>query len=281
MLTIAIPQKGDNNFPGWNALEKENNQDGPKVFLLIKDNKGNMINTIEGTNKKGFNRVNWKLDYPNKSGERLEVSERRNSFRRGGVMVTPGSYTVTLVKRVDGITTALQGPKEFKVIPMYDGALKRKSFEEVNQFREEVFIFQQDLTATNMTLSTSLKQINAMQRSANKASKPSDNLFKKINDVRINLLAIEKSLSGDKIKGEIGERSDPTPNDARFIGIRALSNTYGPTGNHKGAMGRAKKQLSGIKAKLQNIAENIIPELEQELKKAGAPWIEGQGLIKN
>jgi photosystem II stability/assembly factor-like uncharacterized protein len=274
-------KKGDNNFPGWNALEKENNQEGPKVFLLIKDNNGNMINTIEGTNKKGFNRVNWKLDYPNKSGERLEVSERRNSFRRGGVMVTPGNYTVTLVKRVNGVTTALQGPKEFKVIPMYDGALKRKSFEEVNQFREEVFIFQQDLTATSMTLSTSLKQINAMQRSANKASKPSDNLFKKINDVRINLLAIEKSLSGDKIKGEIGERSDPTPNDARFIGIRALSNTYGPTGNHKGAMSRAKKQLSGIKAKLQNIAENIIPELEQELKKAGAPWIEGQGLIKN
>ncbi len=151
----------------------------------------------------------------------------------------------------------------------------------LRQFREEVFIFQQDLTATNMTLSTSLKQINAMQRSANKASTPSDDLFKKLNDARINLLAIEKSLSGDKIKGEIGERSDPTPNDARFIGIGALSNTYGPTGNHKGVMNRAKKQLASIKAQLQNMTENVIPGLEQELKKAGAPWIEGQGLIKN
>ena len=274
-------KKGGTNFPGWDALEKEKNQDGPDVLLIIKDTNGNVINTVEGSNKKGFNRVNWELDYPNKSGERLEVSERRNGFRRGGVLVTPGNYTVTLVKRIDGVTTTLQGPKEFKVVPMYEGAIKRKPFEEVAQFREEVFSFQQDLTATNLTLDNASKQVNAMKRAANKASNPSDELFKKINHARTTLLAIEKSLGGNKIKDEIGERSDPTPNDARFIGIGALSNTYGPTGNHKAALNRAKKQLSGIKAQLENITGTVIPALEQELKKAGAPYIEGQGLIKN
>jgi hypothetical protein len=94
-------------------------------------------------------------------------------------------------------------------------------------------------------------------------------------------LTIEKELRGNKIKGEIGERSNPTPNDANRIGRMALSNTYGPTGNHRAALNRAKKQLSGIKSQLQNVTSNVFPTLEQELKKAGAPWIEGQGLIKD
>jgi len=278
----AKDKKGNTNFPGWEALEEETNQDGPSIFLVIKDASGNVINRVKGTNKKGFNRVNWRLNYPNKSGERLEApSQRRNFFGEGGIMATPGDYTVTLIKRVDGKTTTLQGPKEFKVVPMYDGTLKRKSFDEMNAFREEVFSFQQDLTATNLMMSNSLKFIDAMKRAVDKANNPSIDLMQKINDTRITLLEIEKILSGNKIKGEIGERSNPTPNNANRIGRMALSNTYGPTGNHKASFNRAKKQLSGIKSQLQNVTANIFPALEQDLKRAGAPWIEGQGLIKN
>jgi photosystem II stability/assembly factor-like uncharacterized protein len=275
-------KKGNTNFPGWEALEEETNQDGPSIFLVIKDASGNVVNRVKGTNKKGFNRVNWKLNYPNKSGERLEAtSQGRNFFGGGGIMATPGDYTVTIVKRVDGKTTTLQGPKEFKVVPMYDGTLKRKSFDEMNAFREEVFSFQQDLTATNLMMSNSLKFIDAMKRAADKANNPSNELTSNINEARMSLLGIEKALSGNKIKGEIGERSNPTPNNANRIGRMALSNTYGPTGNQKASFNRAKKQLLKIKLQLQNVTNNVFPALEQDLKNAGAPWIEGQGLIKN
>ena len=275
-------KKGNTNFPGWEALEDEANQDKPSILLIIKDSNGNVVNRVKGTNKKGFNRVNWRLNYPSKSGERLVAPrQRQNFFGGGGIMATPGDYTVTIVKRVDGKTTTLQGPKEFKVLPMYNGTLERKSFDEMDAFREEVFSFQQDLTATNLTMSNSLKLVDAMKRSADKANNPSNDLMQKINDTRATLLGIEKSLSGNKIKGEIGERSNPTPNNASRIGRMALSNTYGPTGNHKASFNRAKKQLSGIKSQLQNVTNNVLPTLEQDLKNAGAPWIEGQGLIKN
>jgi photosystem II stability/assembly factor-like uncharacterized protein len=275
-------KKNNTNFPGWDALEEEKNQGGPKVLLIIKDAYGNVVNTVKGPNKKGFNRVNWRLDYPSKSGERLEAPrQRQNFFGGGGIMATPGDYTVTLVKRVNGVTTILEGPKQFSVVPMYDGTLKRKSYEEMNQFREKVFSFQQDLTATNLMLSRSLKKVNAMQRAADKASRPSDDLTQKINEVRLALLSIDKALSGNKVKGEIGERSNPTPNNANRIGRMALSNTYGPTGLHKASFNRAKNQLVQIKSQLQNLIHTTIPSIEQSLKKAGAPWIEGQGLIKN
>ena len=42
-------------------------------------------------------------------------------------MVTPGTYSVTLEKRVNGVHTTLQGPTNFEVVPLFDGTLPRKS----------------------------------------------------------------------------------------------------------------------------------------------------------
>lgn len=270
-------EKTNTNFPGWDALEAENRQQGPEILLIIKDANGNVVNTVKGSNKKGFNRVNWQLTYPNKAGERLQASPR-GRFGRGGVMASPGDYTVTIVKRIDGINTVLEGPKPFKVVPMYDGALKRKSFAEMDAFRKETFAFQQDLTATNVALSRNIQRMAAMERALNKAEKPNDNLFKRINDARLVLLDIDKELNGDDTKGEIGERSNPRASEGNSLGWRALGNTYGPTDEHKAMLNRVKSQLAKVKSKLRDVLNNTLPQIERELKNTGAPWVEGQGL---
>jgi len=278
----AKEKKGNINFPGWDALEAENKQEGPSILLIIKNAKGAVVNTVKGTNKKGFNRVSWNLTYPTRSGERLEVpKQQQRGFNFGGIMATPGTYSATLVKRVDGVTTTLQDAEEFELIPMYDGALPRKSFDEMNQFREEFISFQQDLTATKLTLSKSLKQVNAMQRAADKAASPSADLSTKINDARVSLLAIDNELNGNKTKREIGERSNPTASSGNSLGWRALGNTYGPTESHRTSLARVKSQLVKVKTKLKGLTSTALPAIERDLKSAGAPWIEGQGLIDN
>lgn len=274
-------KKGDAKFPGWQALEEEYREDVPSIVLIVKDANGAVVNTVDGTNKKGFNRINWDLTYPSKSGERLETPRGRDGFRRGGVLATPGNFTVTLVKRVDGVNTVLQGPDSFTVEPLFDGALPRKSFKEMDGFREATFAFQQDLTATNIALSQSQQTVDAMLRALNKAASPSDDLFKRLNETRIVLLDIDKELHGNAIKDEIGERSNPTASDGNSLGRRALGNTYGPTDEHKGLLTRVQSQLRKVKAKLLPIVNTTLPALEDDIKKAGAPWIEGQGLIKN
>jgi len=78
----------------------------------------------------------------------------------------------------------------------------------------------------------------------------------------------------------LGERSNPTPNNGNRIAGSGLSNTYGPTGMQKKSFNRARKQLQGVKTKLKNVV-NTLPNIERSLQQSGAPWIEGQGLIKN
>ncbi len=274
-------KKGNTDFPGWKALEKEGRQNDPAIILTIKDSKGNVVNTIKGTNKKGFNRVNWKLEYPDKSGEKFKASQPGEDFFKNELLVTPGDYKVVLSKRVDGKKVVF-GEQSFKVVPLSEGTLKGASYEEIDAFTKKFQLFQQSLNASSSVLSINLKVVETMARALDKADKPNDKLLQDIYNARQELLEIEKELVGDKTKAEIGERSNPTPNDGGMIGLFALNtNTYGPTPNQIAAFNRAQKQLSEVNVKLKELTEVKLPAIEKELKAAGAPWMEGQQLIED
>ena len=96
------------------------------------------------------------------------------------------------------------------------------------------------------------------------------------------LQELDEEMNGNPAKNEVGELTEPSPNSGGFIGRVALStSTYGPTANHKAAFGVAQAELKAIKAKLNGFVKSQLPSLESDLKAAGAPWVEGQGLIEN
>lgn len=270
-------------FPGWDALEKETQQEKPVILLTIRDSEGKVVKTVEGTNNKGFNRVNWDLSYPeHQDGVKLVKPPKVDSpWSNNSILATPGDYSVTLAMRVDGKTTQLGSTQQFKVIPLKQGALNGATYDEIKKFIKEFQEFQDELVSTQTTLSNKLLLIDAMKRAAEKSMNPSDGLFERIHNTRMKLLALDKELTGDKVKDEIGEKHNPTPESGSTIGLYAVQNSYGPTANHKKAFERAQSQLKGIKSKLNTVIESDIFQIENELKKSGAPWIEGQGLIKD
>ncbi len=269
-------------FPGWESLEDEKLQEKPALLLTVKDSKGEVVKIVKGTNKKGYNRVSWALDIADRSGEDLKPPmARENGFNRS-IMVTPGDYTVSLSKLVDGQLVQLGSTKNFKVIPLAEGALKGASFEEIDAFRVLYQVFQQDLKATKTVLIESELKVGAMQRALQKATSPSAELVKKLHEARTMLQEIDEEINGNPAKNEVGELTEPSPNSGGFIGRVALStSTYGPTPNHKAAFGVAQAELKTIKTKLNGFVNSQLPSLESDLKDAGAPWIEGQGLIEN
>ena len=66
-----------------------------------------------------------------------------------------------------------------------------------------------------------------------------------------------------------------------YTAMRGLRSTYGPTLLHKTSLEIAKAELSEIVPQLKQIAEQEIPELQQSLQDAGAPYIEGVSAPKN
>ncbi len=269
-------------FPGWDSLEREKLQQDPAILFTIRNSKNEAVKVVKGTNKKGFNRIGWGLDVADRSGEKLDPPKIMEDYFNLTILATPGDYTVTMSKVADGDQTQLAPPKSFKVIPLAKGALEGKSQEEIIAFRSSFEAFQQDLNATQTVLKENKLKVEAMQRALNKAPQPSNRLVQKLQEARTDILTIDSELNGNQAKSEIGEKSGPNPTSAEFVGAVALSSsTYGPTGTHVAALEVARAQLKNIKDKLTGFVNTTVPALEAELKEAGAPWIESQGLIKN
>ncbi|WP_350285871.1 glycosyl hydrolase [uncultured Croceitalea sp.] len=276
-------QKAAIPFPGWDALADEKNQEKPELLLLIKDANGNLVNTVKGSNKKGFNRVAWNLTYADRSGVPLKAPtpDPDDEFFGSPYLATPGRYSVTLYQNKDGMLRELAAAKSFEVKKMHEGALPSKPISEIDSFREDFQNFQQDLMATSTTIEKAEKQLNAMKRAYQQAKKPTVELFNRISAAQKSVQRFDAIMNGNPAKNEVGERTALSPGDGAFVGYVALSNTYGPTGNHKKAFARAKQQLKTLKTDLNNLVKTTIPGLAAELKTAGAPWIEGQGLLND
>ncbi len=279
-----MSEKGKSSipFPGWDALEAEKLQETPAFLLTVKNSSGEVVKVVEGTNKKGFNRVNWALDLSDRSGVDLEAPEQEeDEWDNDYIMATPGAYSVQLWKMVDGKLSALGAEQSFEVVPLAKGALEGATPEEIIAFRKKFELFQQDLKATETVLSRSLQQINAMQRALLKATKPTSQLAQELFEAKATLQALDADLNGNKAKAEIGERQKPSASDGLDTGETALtSSTYGPTENHKAALATAQQYLASVKSKLAAYQSSTLPSLESKLKAAGAPWIEGQGLLQ-
>jgi hypothetical protein len=118
-----------------------------------------------------------------------------------------------------------------------------------------------------------------MQKAFVSASQPTEQLMKDIFEAKMALQKIDEAMNGSPAKNEIGERNDPTPGDGLRMAYVSLNTTYGPTENHKAALQRAREQLQEVKVSLKEVSAQMMPQLEEALRKAGAPWVEGQGLI--
>ena len=262
-------------FPGWEELEREVREEVPAILLTVRDQAGNVIRQLKGKNEAGIHRTTWDLKLSGQDVVRLNAPTGSGNFFDSGFEATPGDYTVTLSKVVDGVWTELTEPQSFEVVPLKTPHLPGASTSEIIAFRERFQTYRQDLSRARLGLAQGQKKIDAMRRAFAKASGPTPELLSAIHEASKRLSQIDQDLNGLKSKNEIGERNKPSAADGQFIGFVALGGTYGPTGNHLAAFETSAKMLQAVVADLSEINEQVLPSLAQTLRDAGAPPIEG------
>ncbi len=267
-------EKKEIEFLGWALLEKEITENKPEILIQITDSNDNLINTITGSNKKGFNRVNWNLDYAPKTT--IPVEKNKGNNNSNGINVDPGQYKVQVFKKVGGQISALTEKKEFSVNQLFKGALEGVSKKEFITFRDDYFKFSENITSVIKEVEKTGKYIHAMELAAKRANRQDNTIFREVYIAKEKWLEIDKSLNGYQSKKEVGERNNPNPFAAFMIGRNALNTTYGPTEMHKTELQRAQKQLTKIESLLHDLKNDNILSIEHKLKELNAPRIEGQ-----
>ena len=144
---INDKENKDIPFPGWDKLDAELNEKPTKIVLEIRDEKGDFVDRITGSNKKGLNRVAWSLNKPIVTTIRTD-----NSFGgyRLSVPVSPGVYSATLMEYKEGKYSALAESKNFNVKRIREGVLKNPNESKKESLIQDFVEFDVDYNKLNL-----------------------------------------------------------------------------------------------------------------------------------
>ena len=264
------------SFPGWDALDSEASEKSAQIILTINDTDGNVIQKVNQKASKGSHRISWNLSHFNPFAISSDGNTRR-SYRRGGTMATPGTYSASLHLEKNGIVSPLDGPVTFEVNPIHEGVLKGTSYEDFNTFRVSLVELLREINGVQDVLNSSTRKHKVMTIALSRSNITPGEIEGQLVDLKIAIDAIEKILNGSDSRSAIGERNPAGMQNYLSNAMSGMRNSYGPTGVHRKSYETAKKILISVKAKVINIEASILP-IEAALKNAGAPHINGQGI---
>ncbi|MDG1966841.1 MAG: glycosyl hydrolase, partial [Flavobacteriaceae bacterium] len=124
-------------FVGWDELDKEINETKSKIILEIRDDNGDLVDRINGSTKKGINRVSWNLSKPLPT-----ILDSNSRWSRSSLTVKPGKYSVHLLELVQGGVNELTKSKTFDVKRIRENVLKNPLNSKVDEFILELNKFE-------------------------------------------------------------------------------------------------------------------------------------------
>ena len=269
----------DTPYPGWEELRTEELESKPTVVLTVKDADGTIVRRLEGPVKAGFHRVTWDLRYPathaigpKKEGE--EEEEGGNEPK--GSLVPPGTYTVSIGTRIDGIFVNLGPSESFEVVPLRTRGLPGGTREEVVAFQREVADLHRSFQGAQQTIRETTARIDGIRR-ALRRSRLSPKVDTEVDELRKRLAAMKERMGGNarrRVLNDPGPVSIQRRLDVAHMGTNW--STYGPTPTHRMSLDLAKRDFAALKAELAKLVREELPRIEQRLEAAGVPWSPGR-----
>ena len=264
-------------FPGWDALDKEISESGSEAVLMISDSNGKLVDVVSGPLRKGLHRVNWGLR--SSIATTMNVSQsapRRGRWGRssgGGMMsaVDPGSYQVTLYKRIGGVLTELAGPVNLEVERIRKNVLTNPMANKHEEYNKALAELTTSVRISEHLFKKAIARVATYERSLKQVKENRVELTESVYMLREQMYRLQKDFGGSVAKAQIGEKDRLTLMD-RLSSARGGygGNSYGPTELHMQSFEMAKEMFDRAKPKMDDFIKQV-QSLGKMLEKAGGP----------
>lgn len=259
-------------FPGWEALEAENNETADDYWLVIRNAKGELVRKLKGKNGKGFHRVAWNLRYPSPNEIDTDNPERQSGR---GFLVSPGTYSVELLVEDDGQLKSLSPPETFEVKPLRKGALEGRPQEVVDAFWSKYAQVNATNNAVSKRFSNLKNELQAIKKSLEVSQLDNADFNLEYDELLSAYHSLNRRYKGDANKNQTGQKNDPTIDSRLWDVARGIGgSTYGPTPSHEKMMELIEEELGSIRAEVIHLSTSV-KELMTRMMNAGGVWIEG------
>jgi hypothetical protein len=277
----GLRRKGDDVFyPSWDSLKVEDREEPPAVILTVRDADGNVIRRLTGPTGAGIHSVAWDLRFAppvvarNRGGE--EDTGDPDDFRRGpqGPMVIPGTYEVSLAKRVDGVVTPLGTSQKFTVEMLDSGVPPRSA--DVVAFQRKASSLQRAMLGAGGLVGELRAETQALERAVRETPGAGDSLAARAHALVERVRDVQEALTGDPT---MARRNEPTPPSlmGRMNTMAGWTRTMGPpTATQQRQYDILASEFSSVLNTLRTLAERDVPAVERDAEAAGVPWTPGR-----
>ena len=268
---------GDTPSPGWDALRAEANEEEPTIICTVRDSGGRVVRRVLGPVKAGFQRVAWDLTYPTvEPGGSAPVNDEEGGRPPRGRLAPPGTYTVSLAKRVDGVLTELAGPQKFEVVDMRKGTLTSAPVGDVVAYWEQVSNLDRSMRGAIAAIAGANVRVKAIKEALVRSTAGDGKLDDRVRAIERKLTELDLRLSGDTERQDTFNEGGPIGIVNRLQAASRSSATYGPTANLRGSLDIAKQDFDALRIELDALLGSDLPALEKDLEAAGVPWTPGR-----
>jgi photosystem II stability/assembly factor-like uncharacterized protein len=264
-------------YPTFEQLRAEQRELDPAIVLIVSDDDGNVIRRVTGPVTAGFHRVAWDLRYPPPSPIDLNAEEP-DQFDTPiqGPLAAPGTYSVRLAKRIDGVETALGSPQTFTVVPLYLSSMNDGDRAKTLEFQKRASRLQKAIMGAARANDEALTRIQHIRRALDQIDGPDPKLVARVNAIDQTLRDIDETFNGDPTLRAVNEPAPPSLFDRITTAVNGFTTTAPPTNTHREALTIAEQQFVPLLARLKQAVEVDLAGIEKELNAAGAPWTPGR-----
>jgi len=267
-------------YPTQDELRAEEEEEAPAVILTVSDAAGRVVRKLTGPVTAGLQRVTWDLRYPAPAlAPPRPPSAEEELFNEGpsGPLVMLGRFTVSLAKRVNGVTTPLASPQSFSVV--VDGTLTMATADRaaLAEFQQKVARLQRAVTGAVETANALKTRLGLAKRALQETPAASQHLTDEAAVIERRTNEILRTLRGDNILRARNENT-PASISERVNGIVAQQrmSTSRPTQTQVDQYNIAAQEFKQELAKLRALVEGDLAKLEKGMESAGAPWTPGR-----
>jgi len=263
-------------FPGWDKLRKEEAEDKPEIVLTIKDESGQVVRRFTGPVSQGIHRVAWNLRYPPVEPIEREATEREEwQWTPEGPLVVPGTFTVSLAKKVEGVLTPLGEPQTFTVESLGLATLAEKDRGALLDFQKKAGELQRAMMGAGAAAQEASESIRFMKKALMETPQADPKLLERAKELERRLQDATRVLWGDRTVMRRSEAASP----GLMQRVSAQLTTTCPITetakrDYEIAAGAFEKLLEEMRV----LIDQDVKKLGDELEAAGAPWTPGRRL---
>ncbi len=265
-------------YPSWDELRAEDAEEDPTVVVTVSDAQGNVIRKLTGPTGAGLHRVSWDLRYPAATPAGDDGDDDGEGFSApAGPIVVPGTYKVTMAKRVDGKETLLGEAQMFQAESVSTAALAAADKAALLAFQQKTARLQRAAAGASELVGEAKAELGAIKKALAATPRNTTELTEQANALIAKLRELAIRLDGDRL---VASRNEPTPPsiNGRIGGIveTQWTTSSAPTQTSLDAYRIAGDEFTEVLTQLRQLVDHDLRDLRGKVEAAGAPWTTGR-----